>query len=284
MTEAITTGRLRSVRAMRYVTPLREGGSLPGLMEADDDGLYVVKYRGAGQGPKALIAEIIAGELGRLLGLPVPELVLIDMPAALASGEPDPEIQALLAASAGLNLGLDFLPGALAFDPAARRPVDPAFAADVVWFDALVANVDRTARNTNLLWWGDRLWLIDHGAALYIHHRWGDPATQAQRDFPAIAEHVLLPTAGSLVDADARLASRLDDDALWSVLASLPDEWLGHDAAIGGPDRQRDAYLTYLRRRLAAPRPFLEAAERARTAPAVGTIDPERRTRGRRRE
>jgi hypothetical protein len=281
---ATTTGRIRTVTATRYVTPLREGGSLPGLMEADDDGLYVVKYRGAGQGPKALIAELIAGELGRLLGLPVPELVRVELPAALASGEPDPEIQALLAASAGLNLGLDFLPGALAYDPAARRPIDPAFAADVVWFDAFVANVDRTARNTNLLWWGDRLWLIDHGAALYVHHRWGDPTMQARRDFPAIREHVLLAAAGSLVDADARLAGTLDDDAIWSVLAPVPDEWLGHDADVGNPDQQRAAYLTYLRTRLAAPRPFLETAERARMEPSAGAIDPERRTRGRRRE
>jgi len=281
---ATTTGRIRTVTATRYVTPLREGGSLPGLMEADDDGLYVVKYRGAGQGPKALIAELIVGELGRLLGLPVPELVQVDLAAALASGEPDPEIQALLAASAGLNLGLDFLPGALAFDPAGRRPIDPAFAADVVWFDAFVANVDRTARNANMLLWGDRLWLIDHGAALYVHHRWGNPAQQARRDFPPIREHVLLPVATSLVEADARLAGVLGDDAIWSVLATIPDEWLQQDADIGGPDRQRDAYLTYLRRRLDAPRPFLEAAERARTEPTAGVIDPERRTRGRRRE
>ena len=286
MTAATTSGRIRirTVTATRYVTPLREGGSLPALMEADDDGLYVVKYRGAGQGPKALIAELIAGEVGRLFGLPVPELVRVELPAALASGEPDPEIQALLAASAGLNLGLDFLPGALAFDPAGRRMVDPTFAADVVWFDALVANVDRTARNANMLWWDARWWLIDHGAALYVHHRWGDPAQQARRDFPAIREHVLLPAAGSLVEADARLAGVLDADTIWSVLATIPDEWLSNDPDVGGPDQQRDAYLTYLQGRLAAPRPFLEAAERARTEPTAGAIDPDRRTRGRRRE
>ncbi len=284
MATTIQARSIRTVTATRFVTPLREGGSLPGLMEADDDGLYVVKYRGAGQGPKALVAELLAGEVGRLLGLPVPELVFVALPATLARGEPDPEIQALLSASAGLNLGLDFLPGALPLDPAVQRSIDPMFAAAVVWFDALVANVDRTPRNPNLLRWAERLWLIDHGAAFYIHHRWGDPAAQARRDFPSIAEHVLLPSAASLVDTDARMAIMLDDGAVWEIIAALPDEWLGNDGTLGGPDHQRAAYLTYLSDRLAAPRPFLETAEKARTAPHAGVIDLERRTRGRRRE
>ena len=276
--------RLRQVRATRYVTPLREGGSLPGLCEADDDGLYVVKLRGAGQGPKALVAELIAGEIGRALGLNVPDLTFVTLPAELAKGEPDPEINALLAASAGLNLGLDFLPGALPFDPAAGDRVDPVLAADIVWFDAYVANVDRTARNTNMLWWGGRLWLIDHGAALYHHHRWTDPAAQARRLFPQIAEHVLLPYAGSLVEGDRRMAGRLDDALLWSIVAAVPDVWLPPDPEVGDADAQRRAYHDYLMARLAAPRPFIEGAERARTAGNVGVIDPERRTRGRRRE
>src|SRR5829696_5398312 len=161
---------LRSVAATRYVTPLREGGSLPGLVEAEDDGLYVLKFRGAGQGIKALVAEVIAGELARALGLRVPELVLVELDPLLGRAEPDPEIQDLLLASGGLNLGVDFLPGALSFDPAAEPDVDPELAASVVWLDALVTNPDRTAKNVNVLLWHGRLWLIDHGAALYFHH------------------------------------------------------------------------------------------------------------------
>src|SRR5256714_1942175 len=195
---------VRSVTATRYVTPLREGGSLPGLVEADDDGLYVLKFRGAGQGVKALVAELVAGELGRVLGLPVPELVLVEVDAALARAEPDAEIRELIAASGGLNVGVDFLPGALPFD----GDVDAALAADVVWFDALVANVDRTPRNPNLLCWHRRLWLIDHGAALYTQHQDGDFAATARRGFPLIAEHVLLPYAGPIAAADHRLAAR----------------------------------------------------------------------------
>src|SRR5687768_2884898 len=161
---------LRTVVATRYVTPLREGGSLPAIVEADDDGMYVVKFRGAGQGPKALIAELVAGEIGRALGLPVPEIVFVELDPALARAEPDQEIQDLLDASPGLNLGLDFLPGALAFLPATAPPVNPAVAALTVWFDAYVTNVDRTPRNPNIILWHRRPWLIDHGAALYIHH------------------------------------------------------------------------------------------------------------------
>ena len=174
---------LRTVTATRYVTPLREGGSMPGLVEADDDGLYVLKFRGAGQGPKALAAELVAGELGRALGLPVPELVFIELDPALGAAEPDPEIQELIAASGGRNLGMDFLPGALPFS--AKRPPEPELAADVVWFDSLVLNVDRTPRNPNLLRWHGRLWLIDHGAALYVHHGGGDPVARAGERFPA---------------------------------------------------------------------------------------------------
>ena len=238
---------LRTVTATRYVTPLREGGSLPGLVEADDDGLYVVKFRGAGQGPKALAAEIVAGELARALGLPVPELVLVELDPALAAAEPDPEIQELIAASAGLNLGVDYLPGSLPYLPA--QPPAPDLAADVVWLDALVTNVDRTPRNPNLLRWHGDLYLIDHGASLYAFHG-SDPLARARGAFPPIRDHVLLPAAGSVVEADARLAGRADPAP---AAALVPPEW-----ADGGP------YAEFLARRLQAPREFAEEAERVR--------------------
>ena len=187
---------LRTVAATRYVTPLREGGSLPGLMEADDDGLYVTKFRGAGQGLRALVAEVIVGELARALGLLVPELVAIELDPVLGAAEPDPEIQELITASAGSNLGVDFLPGALPYVPGGAWEPDPELAAEIVWLDALTTNVDRTPRNPNLLVWHGRLWLIDHGAALYLHHGGLDPAEHAQRPFPLIAQHVLLADAG----------------------------------------------------------------------------------------
>src|SRR5436190_5872215 len=193
---------LRRIEATRYVTPLREGGSLPALVEASDEGLYVLKFSGAGQGPKALVAEVLAGELARVLGLAVPELALVELDPALGQAEPDPEIQDLLRASAGLNLGVDFLPGALPFSPAAGPAPPPELAAEIVWFDALVTNVDRTAKNTNLLLWHGRLWLIDHGASLYFHHSAERDPGHARRPFTAIAEHVLLPFAGSIVEAD----------------------------------------------------------------------------------
>ena len=246
------------VRATRYVTPLREGGSLPALMEADDDGLYVVKFRGAGQGAKALVAELVAGELARRLGLLVPDIVLVDVDPVLGLAEPDPEIQELISASAGLNIGLDFLPGALPFDPAVGMPLDPLLAGSIVWFDALVTNVDRTPRNPNLLVWHDRLWLIDHGAAFYAHHSTPEFASLAERPFPMIAEHVLLPFAGSIAEADAALAPRLDRGVLDEVAGLVPDEWID-----GG---RREVYADYLEARLRGPRVFAEEAEHARLA------------------
>src|SRR2546423_6381402 len=240
---------LRTVTATRYVTPLREGGSLPGLIEADDDGLYVLKFRGAGQGVKALIAELVAGELGRALGLPVPELVLVRLDPALGRAEPDPEIQDLITASGGTNVGIDFLPGALAFD----GEVDADLAADVVWFDALVTNVDRTPRNPNLLWWHRQLWLIDHGAALYLQHQDIDLVGAARRPFPLIGEHVLLPFAGPIGAADERLAPRATEAVVRGVVEAVP--WL---------EEKRPVYTEYLRARLAAPRGFVEEAERTR--------------------
>ena len=251
----------RSVIATRYVAPLREGGSLPGIVEADDDGLYVVKFRGAGQGPKSLVAELIAGGLGRLLGLPIPEVVLVELDPALGRAEPDFEIQALIEGSAGLNAGLDFLPGALAYAPGCGFPLEPELAADVVWFDGLIANVDRTARNPNLLLWHRRLWLIDHGAAIYHQHGAFDPARDATRPFPVIADHVLLPAAGSIRDADARLAGRIDEATVERVVAEIPADWI----AAGDPVSAAD-YVDYLMTRLTAPRRFVEEAERARIA------------------
>jgi hypothetical protein len=254
-----TATRPATIRATRYVTPLREGGSLPGLMEADDDGLYVVKFRGAGQGPKALIAELLAGELARRLGLPVPEIAFVELDPVLGLAEPDPEIQDLIAASPGLNLGLDFLPGALPFEPATGLPLEPALAAAVVWFDALVTNVDRTPRNPNLLVWHERLWLIDHGAALHVHHQTWNMVPYAARPFPAIRDHVLLPCAGSILDADEALAGVADRALLEELSELVPDEWLGEHA-----DARRSAYVDYLAARLEGPREFAEEAERAR--------------------
>jgi hypothetical protein len=243
-----------SVTATRYVTPLREGGSLPGLVEADDDGLYVVKFRGAGQGPKALVAEVLVGELARALGFPVPELVVVELDAELGAAEPDPEIQDLITASAGRNLGVDFLPGALAFDAAAARALDPEWAAGVVWLDALVTNVDRTPRNPNLLVWHGRTWLIDHGAALYLQHGAAELPALAERPFPAIADHVLLPYAASITAAGGRLAP-VAAQALEDAAAQVPAEWL--------PGGDVTPYVEYLRRRLAWGG-FAEEAERAR--------------------
>jgi hypothetical protein len=247
---------MRAVRATRYVAPLREGGSLPALVEADDDGLYVLKFRGAGQGRKALVAEVVAGELARALGLPVPELVLVELDPAIGRAEPDPEIQDLLLASAGTNLGVDFLPGALPFSPAAGPDPDPDFAADVVWLDALVTNVDRTPQNPNLLWWHRRLWLIDHGASLYWHHASPHPLDHERARFEPIRDHVLLPYASSVAAADDRLAPRLTADLLADVADAIPDVWLD------GDDPQM--YVDYLSRRTEGPRAFVQEAEDAR--------------------
>src|ERR1700761_8327087 len=205
---------LREVAATRYVTPLREGGSLPGLVEADDDGLYVAKFRGAGQGLRALVAEVIVGELARGADLLMPELVTVAIDPRLGAAEPDPEIQELITASEGVNLGGDFLPGALAYTPAGPWQPPPELAADIVWLDALATNVDRTARNPNLLLWHERLWVIDHGAALYLQHAGLDPAAHPARSFPLIAEHVLLPRAGSVLEAGERLRARLGEAAV----------------------------------------------------------------------
>ncbi|WP_327034845.1 HipA family kinase [Micromonospora ureilytica] len=239
---------LRQVTAIRYVTPLREGGSLPGVVEADDLGTYVAKFRGAGQGPKALIAEVICGELARRLGLRVPPLVVLDIDPVIGRAEPDQEVQELLRGSGGANLGMDFLPGALGFDPVAH-PVDAALASRVLWFDAYVENVDRSWRNPNLLVWHRELWLIDHGAALYFHHNWPRAESAVHRAYRA-EDHVLAPYASRLAEADAELAPQVTPDLLTEVLALVPGEWLTA-ADFETADAARDAYLDHLTRRVA---------------------------------
>ena len=260
------TPDLRHVQATKYVTPFREGGSLPGLVEADDDGLYVVKFRGAAQGPRALVAEVIAGELGRALGLPVPELVLVEIDPSLGGLDGDPWVGELLERSPGANLGLDFLPGALTFDPRADGRPDPDLAADVVWFDALVTNTDRSPRNPNVLSWHRRLWLIDHGASLFIHHTWRDAEAHARRPLSTIGDHVLLPYASSLGGAHERLAPRVTPALLRAITALVPDEWLLAHPVVGDARAQREAYVRYLSARVAARAALVESIEEVRRA------------------
>jgi hypothetical protein len=257
---------LRTVQATRYVTPLREGGSLPALVEADDLGLYVLKFTGAGQGPLALVAEIVAGGIGRALGLNVPELVLVEVDAALGRNEPDAEIRELLRLSVGLNLGMDFLPGSVMFDPAAGDAAGPELASSAVWFDAFVTNVDRTARNPNLLCWHKSLYFIDHGAALYFHHAWKDPVARARSPFPAIREHVLLPRADRIAAVDGSLRARLGKAVFSGVLEDVPDAWLLPESGAATPAAKRAGYLDYLVARLSAASSFVEEAVRARNA------------------
>lgn len=256
---------LRTVQATRYVLPLREGGSLPAIVEADDLGLYVVKFRGAGQGILALIAELIAGEIGRVLGLRVPELVFAEIDPMLARNEPDYEIRQLLKASAGLNLALDYLPGSTMFDPAARDTAPPDEASLLVWFDAFVQNVDRTPRNANLLLWHRKLYPIDHGAALFFHHNWPARESRIASPFVEIGEHVLLPWATAIQQAAETARQRLSPAVLAGIVNLVPEEWLasvpdGVDAA-----ERRAGYLDFLTRRLAASSIFEQEAMHARS-------------------
>jgi hypothetical protein len=262
---------VRTVTATRYVTPLREGGSLPAIIEADDDGMYVLKFRGAGQGPKALIAELVSGELARAVGLPVPEIVFVEIDPELARTEPDPEIQDLIRASGGLNLALDYLPGSVMFDPLAEQ-IDADLASMIVWFDAFVTNVDRTPRNTNMLMWHRRLWLIDHGAALYFHHTWTNYMERSRDAFSMIKDHVLLPSTSLnyLREADSKLTERVTPEIIRGTANLIPDDWLTTEPQAGGtpfpgPHEIREAYIEYLLSRLMAPRGFLEEAIRARS-------------------
>ena len=253
---------LRTVEATRYVTPLREGGSLPAVVEADDLGTYVLKFQGAGQGRKALVAEIVAGEIARSLGLLVPEIVLMDLDPKLARAEPDPEIQDLIRASAGLNLALDYLPGSLGFDPLVEPP-GPDLASRILWFDALVTNVDRTPRNPNLLAWHDRLWLIDHGASLYFHHAWKGWQAASKRPFAAARDHVLLPFARAIADTDAALVPCLTEEVLRGIVELVPEQWLRDEPGFADAAAVRAAYVEFLSRRLEEPRGWVGALKEA---------------------
>jgi len=254
---------MRTVNTTRYVTPLREGGSLPAIIEADDDGMYVLKFRGAGQGTKALIAEVIAGELARAAGLLVPELVFVNLDPEIAKTEPDPEIQDLIKASGGLNLGLDYLPGSVMFDPVADKP-DAELASRIVWFDAYITNVDRTPRNANMLMWHHRLWLIDHGAALYFHHAWTDMDQRSKDPFTRIKEHILLPIANALEKVDQEMPATITEEMIRGVVELIPEDWMKDNSPFSTTAENRRAYVDYLTRRLEAPRNFVEEAIRAR--------------------
>lgn len=255
---------LRTVRATRYVTPLREGGSLPAIVEADDCGLYVLKFRGAGQGPLSLVAELIAGEIGRSLGVPVPEIVSIEVDAAMGRNEADPEIRELLLASTGLNLALDYLPGSFSFDPAVDAHVDPELASRIVWFDAYVANVDRTARNPNLLWWHDALYCIDHGASLYFHHSARSIVEEAANPFTLVRDHVLLSHANRIAQIDGAMREALTADRISAIVDDVPGEWLAQGDASLAEDR-RAQYKRFLMERRNAAEIFVKEALHAQS-------------------
>ncbi len=253
---------IRTVQVTRYVTPLREGGSLPAIAEADDGFLYALKFRGAGQGTKALIAELLGGEIARALGLRVPEIVFANLDEAFGRTEPDEEIQDLLRASTGLNLALHYLSGAITFDPAVTK-IDTDLASHIVWLDCLLTNVDRTARNTNMLMWHKELWLIDHGASLYFHHSWDNWEEQAAKPFGKVKEHVLLPWAAALDKADEMMKPVLTPERITAIVRMVPDEWLVDMGGIS-PDEARDVYIKFLEMRIAASDVFVNEAQDAR--------------------
>lgn len=268
MRTSLRDPQLSAVTASRYVQPLREGGSLPAVVDTDD-GMYVVKFRGAGQGAKALVAELIVGMLGDVLGLPIPKLAIVDVPPPFGRSEPDPEIQELLRKSHGVNVGLRYLDGAFNYDGAAAGEyISPQLAAQVVWFDAFLTNPDRSARNPNLMIWQRTPWLIDHGAALYMHHDWaGVDEARTQSPFPRVQDHVLLARSGSIVEADVALAAQLDDDTFAQVLTLVPDQLLTDQVYaldFDSADAARARYVEYLRSRFEARRTFVDEAERAR--------------------
>ena len=259
---------MRTIQATEYVTPLREGGSLPAIVAGDDDGTYVLKFRGAGQGVRALVAELVSGELARTLGLPVPEIVFAELDPRMAKTEPDPEIQDLLRRSEGLNLALDYLPGSITFDPLITRLMDgqARLASSILWFDALVGNVDRTAKNTNLLVWHRKLWMIDHGATLIFHHTWDDYLGRSRAAYRQLGEHVLLPWATEVSAVDEELAKKLTPEAIGAIVDLIPDEWLGDEPRFATIEEHRQAYKDYLLRRLEAPRSWVEDAAGARAS------------------
>lgn len=251
---------IRNVTVTRYLSPLREGGSMPAIAEADDGFLYVLKFRGAGQGIKALIAELIGGEIARVFKLKVPEIVFAHLDEAFGRTEPDEEIQDLLKASTGLNLALHYLSGSVTYDPAAI-PMNNTLASQIVWLDSLLMNVDRTARNTNLLWWNKEIWLIDHGAALYFHHSWDNWREQALKPFPMIKNHVLIAQATELEQVDVQFRSLLTEEIIRSIVALVPDEWLVTDAPFTSPAEHREAYIHFLTSRVAHSAVFITEAK-----------------------
>ena len=255
--------QLRTVNVTRYVTPLREGGSLPAIVEADDGFLYVMKFRGAGQGEKALIAELISGEIARTLGFRVPEIVFADLDIAFSRSEPDEEIQDLLRGSVGLNLALHFLSGSITFDSLITT-VDAKLASQIVWLDSFITNVDRTARNTNMLMWHKELWLIDHGASLYFHHSWDNWAQQSQSPFSSIKNHVLLPQATELEVVDAEFRQKLTPKRIQEIVSLVPDEWLSDESTTQSAEERRQVYIQFLEARLAASEIFVKEAQNAR--------------------
>lgn len=260
-----TVPELRTVNVTRYVTPLREGGSMPAIAEADDDFLYVIKFRGAGQGVKALIAELIGGEIARALGLKLPEIVFANLDEAFGRTEPDEEIQDLLKASVGLNLALHYLSGAITYDPAVTK-LDETLASQIVWLDCLLMNMDRTARNTNMLLWHKELWLIDHGAALYFHHSWQNWQEQAIKPFVLVKDHVLLPQATQLTAKDEQFKPILTNELITAIVGLIPDEWLTVDAPFDTPEQHRAAYIQFLTSRLAHSQTFVNHAQHEREA------------------
>jgi hypothetical protein len=255
---------IRSVNVTRYVTPLREGGSLPAIVEADDEFLYVLKFRGAGQGRKALIAELLGGEIARALGIRVPEIVFAYLDSAFGRMEGDEEIQDLLKASTGLNLGVHYLSGAITYDPLAVA-IASDLASDIVWLDCLLMNVDRTSRNTNMLWWNRELWLIDHGASLYFHHNWQN-FDKAWRPFPGVKEHVLLSLASELDTSDERARAILTPHRIDRIVSLIPDEWLSNEHVFASVDNHRQAYADFLKARIAQSDVFVKEANHARAA------------------
>src|ERR1043165_44125 len=254
---------IRNVQVTRYITPLREGGSLPAIAEADDGFMYVLKFRGAGQGVKALIADLLGAEIARALGLRVPEVVFATLDEAFGRTEPDEEIQDLLKASTGLNLGLHYLSGAITYDPNVTK-LDPLLASTIVWLDCLIMNVDRTFRNTNMLMWKDQLWLIDHGASFYFHNAWDGWQARAQQPFTLVKDHVLLPQASMLAEADKACTALLTPDRIQSIVALIPEEWLSNEEQFTDKASHRQAYAQFLNERIAYSQIFLNAAQDAR--------------------
>ena len=259
----INSPQIRTVNVTRYVTPLREGGSLPAIAEADDGFLYVLKFRGAGQGAKALIAELIGGEIARACGLKIPEIVFAELDEAFGRTEPDEEIQDLLKASTGLNLAVHYLSGAITFD-SVTTSVDPKLASQIVWLDCLLTNVDRTPRNTNMLMWHKELWLIDHGAALYFHHSWSDWQEAAKRPFAQVKDHVLLPKATMLDEVDAEFKAILTEDRIRAIMDVLPDSWLLSETVFETAAEYREAYIEFLTTRITHSENFVKWAQNAK--------------------